>query len=143
MRSPAERDEWGQRGLKCPPARGPNGQPLCRWCHTEVTPPKRAWCSQSCVDAYLDRQWPAIASRITKRDGACRECRKSYLEPNGYPAMAGDRVDWEVDHIVPVADGGTDHPDNLRLLCRPCHVRITTAWRRIARPTPTTEHDDG
>jgi hypothetical protein len=31
---------------------------------------------------------------------------------------------------VPVADGGGECGlDNYRLLCRPCHVRVTLAWR--------------
>jgi hypothetical protein len=33
--------------------------------------------------------------------------------------------DWAVDHIVAVKDGGTDHPDNLRLLCLRCHKEVS------------------
>ncbi|MBI1876182.1 MAG: TonB-dependent receptor [Acidobacteria bacterium] len=48
---------------------------------------------------------------------------------------------WEGDHIVPVADGGRECGlANLRLLCRPCHVAVTTAWshrRRSADASPT------
>ena len=28
---------------------------------------------------------------------------------------------FEVDHILPTAQGGTDHPDNLQLLCNACN----------------------
>lgn len=28
---------------------------------------------------------------------------------------------FEVDHIVPQSKGGTDHPDNLQMLCTPCN----------------------
>ena len=35
---------------------------------------------------------------------------------------------WEVDHITPVALGGTDDPANLQVLCAPCHG-IKTAKR--------------
>jgi hypothetical protein len=31
---------------------------------------------------------------------------------------------WEVDHVIPVKDGGTDNPANLRLVCHDCHVAI-------------------
>lgn len=31
----------------------------------------------------------------------------------------------EVDHIVPLSKGGTDHPDNLQGLCRDCHADKT------------------
>lgn len=40
---------------------------------------------------------------------------------------------WEVDHILPCADGGTDIPSNLRLLCRACHLDVTRAWWRSLR----------
>ncbi|MXW12918.1 MAG: HNH endonuclease [Synechococcus sp. SB0668_bin_13] len=36
----------------------------------------------------------------------------------------------EVDHILPRARGGTDHPDNLQLLCS------GTTAARAARPWP-------
>jgi 5-methylcytosine-specific restriction enzyme A len=29
------------------------------------------------------------------------------------------------DHITPLAKGGTDDDDNIRCLCRPCHLRRT------------------
>jgi 5-methylcytosine-specific restriction endonuclease McrA len=32
---------------------------------------------------------------------------------------------YEIDHIRPLSEGGSDSPDNLRLLCRNCHGRIT------------------
>lgn len=114
---------WGQRGLTAPPRRerGANGRELCRWCGTEVSGRRISWCSDRCVNAYLARQWPEISRRVYEESPGCREC--------GVPKEAPG-VKWEVDHIVPVADGGDDRPDNLRLLCRPCHVRITTEWRR-------------
>ena len=41
-----------------------------------------------------------------------------------------NRPRWEADHIVPVADGGGECGlDNYRLLCRPCHLRVTLEWR--------------
>ena len=32
---------------------------------------------------------------------------------------------FEVDHIIPVRQGGTDEMENLQLLCRECHVEKT------------------
>jgi 5-methylcytosine-specific restriction endonuclease McrA len=38
---------------------------------------------------------------------------------------------WEMDHILPVAEGGgACGLDNLRTLCRPCHRRATGELRR-------------
>ena len=31
----------------------------------------------------------------------------------------------EVDHIVPLSQGGTDAPENLQPLCKPCHEEKT------------------
>ena len=28
---------------------------------------------------------------------------------------------WDIDHILPLALGGTNEPNNLQILCRPCH----------------------
>ena len=35
----------------------------------------------------------------------------------------------EVDHITPLEIGGTDAADNLRSLCKPCHVDVTNRQR--------------
>ena len=42
-------------------------------------------------------------------------------------ARCKDLVDetYEVDHRVPLCDGGTDVADNLQLLCAQCHARKT------------------
>jgi hypothetical protein len=41
---------------------------------------------------------------------------------------------WDMDHIVPVAEGGGGCGlDNLRTLCRLCHVRVTTELRKRLR----------
>lgn len=49
----------------------------------------------------------------------------------------------EVDHIIAKADGGTDHPSNLRVICRRCNGKLggkTGAARkaqiRARRATP-------
>jgi len=54
------------------------------------------------------RAWRSTRARILARDGhRCRQC--------GEPAQ-------HVDHITPVASGGTDHPSNLRALCAHCNL---------------------
>lgn len=42
-------------------------------------------------------------------------------------------VTWEADHIIPVAEGGKHHEDNIRTLCVTCHRRVTKKLKqRIA-----------
>jgi 5-methylcytosine-specific restriction enzyme A len=60
---------------------------------------------------------------VLRRDGyvcQCDECRrfKRVTEAN------------EVDHIVPIARGGTDDMSNLRAINGECHKRITAAMGR-------------
>ena len=45
-----------------------------------------------------------------KQEGDCNGCRTHF-----------EIRHFEVDHIVPQSDGGTDHPNNLQLLCSSCN----------------------
>ena len=40
---------------------------------------------------------------------------------------------WDIDHIVPVANGGSNDDDNLQLLCASCHKRKTAKDVRTIR----------
>ena len=55
---------------------------------------------------------------------AWRRLRRRILDRDGYRCTAcGAASRLEVDHIVPVAAGGEAYdPDNLRTLCRSCHI---------------------
>ena len=51
-------------------------------------------------------------NRIKERDGwLCQECKRNGRVSIGH----------EVDHIVPLWNGGTDYESNKELLCRDCH----------------------
>ena len=53
------------------------------------------------------RLWQKIAREARERDGyMCQQC--------GCWAK-------EVDHKIPLRDGGTDDPENLQVLCGDCH----------------------
>ena len=45
-----------------------------------------------------------------EQNGCCKECKVKF-----------DIDDLEIDHVVAVAKGGTDHRENLQLLCRRCN----------------------
>ncbi|KRD71436.1 HNH endonuclease signature motif containing protein [Lysobacter sp. Root96] len=66
------------------------------------------------------RPWARLRAQILKRDRylcQCEECKET-----GRPTAAN-----EVDHIVPLAEGGTDDPSNLRAINREHHKAKTRA----------------
>lgn len=122
--------------------KGPNGRALCRWCQTEVQPPKLTFCSQACVDEHKVRTNPGFAKqKVWERDhGVCRSCGLDTaadlkgpvgLTRNGRFPEARALGRWDMDHIVPVVEGGGNCGlENYRTLCRPCHRRETAALRK-------------
>lgn len=64
--------------------------------------------------------------QVLRRDGfRCRYCGRSPEE---------DGVRLEVDHVVPVANGGTNHPANLKTSCYDCNRGKGTGPARIGLP---------
>jgi 5-methylcytosine-specific restriction endonuclease McrA len=111
-----------------------------------VRPPRRTFCGDVCVHEWKIRSSPSyVRQQVKKRDkGTCQLCGfnvvKAHRAWSRAKPPAGDRAArrawrarrprWEADHIVPVADGGGECGlENYRLLCRPCHVSVTVAWR--------------
>lgn len=146
---------WGQRGNFPLPANryAANGDRVCCWCAGPLPTQKnnRRWCGPKCVHEYrLRADWPYLAEWIRRRDRLCQICKGARYRGTFYTIKPESRrfertrkgldcwgewsplrlAPWEVDHIIPVADGGSDQPANLRLLCRPCHVTVTGEWRR-------------
>lgn len=57
-----------------------------------------------------------------------RRLRRAIFERDGYRCVLCGRFgSLECDHIVAVEDGGTNDPDNLRTVCRDCHIGVTRA----------------
>jgi len=59
--------------------------------------------------------WRRLRRMVLNREPLCRECLK---EGRLTPAT-------EVDHIVPLSQGGTNDLENLQPLCHSCHSRKT------------------
>lgn len=128
---------------------GPDGRPVCTYCNGPVLPPRRTFCSQECVDAYMVRRSPAYArSKVAARDkGVCAQCgldtialelelsemsgpdRRQRRKELGIPEH---RVTlWDMDHILPVKEGGGQCDlSNLTSLCINCHRVKTEAAAR-------------
>lgn len=68
--------------------------------------------------------WDRIRPQIMKRDNhLCQPCKR---KGRATPAR-------EVDHIIPKALGGDDHPDNLEAICTPCH-KVKTKIETGSKP---------
>jgi len=64
------------------------------------------------------RAWGRLRTAIFSRDGfQCVQC--------------GSRVNLECDHIEALEDGGSNDPENLRTLCRDCHITINAERNRV------------
>lgn len=57
-------------------------QGICRWCGEVVKPPRRTWCGERCVDAFMVRTGGGITRALVKlRDkGVCFECGQDWRE---------------------------------------------------------------
>jgi 5-methylcytosine-specific restriction enzyme A len=114
----------------------------CRWCKSEVKPPRRNWCSQKCVEEYQDlNDWNWILQKVFKRDaGVCADCGcdtqkllRVLRHAFGYKIRSFEiqmgfnegKSYWECDHILERVRGGTNETSNLQTLCVPCHKRKT------------------
>ena len=130
----------------------------CRWCGDSILHedgPKRGernrlrrW-HPACFDSYNESDPREARRRVRKRDrGHCAICGldtvrlrrsirgKGAFEKTRALGFKPRKSFWELDHIVPLIDGGSHDLPNLQTLCTPCHKRKTSAEaadRRAAR----------
>ena len=84
--------------------------------HRPATLPDAAPRETSARRGY-DARWRRIRASVLYRSPLCVHCGAAATE---------------VDHIVPLADGGTHAHSNLQPLCKPCHSRKTLDDNRAA-----------
>ena len=91
------------------------------------TGPRKAWTSASSLRATPRKRGRAgqrDRTQVMAEEPLCRACLKAGRE------VAADKV----DHIVPLAWGGSDARSNKQSLCDPCHDAKSATERRQARP---------
>lgn len=73
-----------------------------------------------------------VATLYANQCGRCAGCAIEIENTRSRSAKRG----FEVDHVMPVKLGGSNLPENLQLLCRPCnrkkHAKHPEEWARIA-----------
>jgi 5-methylcytosine-specific restriction endonuclease McrA len=129
----ARKSNSRNRSLPPTPMRFPSGKRICEWCGKPLSGRQRKWCSVGCVKDWLSTwQWEEIAKRALRRvvepDGTvrCQGCREFLL-------FNIHRVPFDIDHITPLADGGSNDPQNLQILCVPCHKKKTSLEAKARR----------
>jgi len=132
-----------------PPGKDEQGQKLCAWCGQPTRSNRRKYCSPDCADEVGIRAG-FLFGRVLQRDNwTCQicglDCRalKKLLEDARNRQKASKNVSWrdhsraslnlgikssvaEVDHIIPVVEGGGSCGlENLRTVCIWCHRNET------------------
>ncbi|WP_374195482.1 HNH endonuclease [Streptomyces sp. ISL-87] len=95
--------------------------------------PRRTSSAGRCVEhAPSERPWGRKSPRNLQRDSAWeRRVRPRALVRDRFACVAcGAREHLEVDHIKPIAKGGTWTLDNAQTLCKTCHFTKTQRDRR-------------
>lgn len=124
--------------------KGTNGKRLCGWCDHDLPKYRRSWCSDQCAEKFQRVwSWGALREYIIGRDVVCQRCGSDWAgwlrtkptgmysrDPRDRNQCLLERAPWQVDHIFPVKDGGTDDPENLRLLLQwlPHRGGLRTTW---------------
>lgn len=76
--------------------------------------------SLKCVPAFSRAIPPALRNEILERNGfTCQCCGVGPGDSD--PIRPERKARLQIDHIKPVTQGGTNEPDNLRVLCTACN----------------------
>jgi 5-methylcytosine-specific restriction endonuclease McrA len=94
----------------------------CLSCNLLATPGK-----SRCLTCTQAKERSKQAKRLASPGDRAAKRVRAQLSAAGYGACngCGDQLPataLQVDHVVPLADGGSDYMRNLQLLCTPCHL---------------------
>lgn len=86
--------------------------------HRPAKPKPGRWGEGKVERKLTGRPWRRLRQQVLQRDKyLCQVCL----------ALGRLTEADEVDHIIPIAKGGSDHPDNLQSICTPCHKGKTAS----------------
>jgi hypothetical protein len=63
-----------------------------------------------------------------------RETKERVKSKQRFCGLCGSEQDLTIDHVIPLAEGGTNDEQNLRVLCQRCNFRkgpVPPLWQRI------------
>ena len=101
-----------------------------------MAPPRAcATCGQvGCAGHHTAAAWQTRTAPLRLRGRRLQRVNRAFLDahPLCVHCAAQDRVTAATrrDHLVPLAEGGTDAPANLQALCDACHRLKTAAEAR-------------
>ena len=124
----------------------------CRWCGETILYTsgekqgsinrRRRW-HPDCVDTYNATDPRELRRLVRRRDrGICAVCQlntytlRRKLKGRGMAKRLREqgfvprRSLWEVDHVIPLIDGGSHDLENLQTLCSPCHRKKSAEENR-------------
>ena len=126
----------------------PDGTRGCRGCGGPIPKGRTAWCCRACCARFEPGE---VVIAVNDRDkGICQICSLDIItavkewrarraawkfERPGrgaasYVRFPEPKPEIEYDHITPFSEGGLTIAENMRTLCRECHLRVTREWRR-------------
>lgn len=81
--------------------------------------PQNGWQARPSSSDHLrpsSGRWAKLKAAVMQRDMyLCQSCQRNGIDKQGS----------EVDHVVPLSEGGTNNLDNLQCICRSCHREKT------------------
>lgn len=126
---------------------------FCKECFDKIPEGsrRRVYCSKECSDLFSMQVKSSFARKwVLKRDkGICNSCgldcvarrrhccrihHLCYTLPDHKVKFKNKKLFvgtlWDMDHIIPVRDGGRTIPENLQTLCWWCHQTKTKEMRK-------------
>lgn len=107
----------------------------CNWCGKELRGRRTRWCSRACNREYTANHRWTQAKAAAKKEAAYYMCANAvatncggFIGPDDDCLVFTQQPD--VDHIEPCLGkhgvwGCHHHQENLRILCKPCHKKVT------------------